>query len=65
MIEYIQRRNPNVPAIPWSFVLYDELWNLYPMFKNINSSKKYSANKEKDAGAVSYRKRRYFSNWYR
>lgn len=93
LIEYIQRRNPNVPAIPfkifppqkrdlkeaitywelvrqyeripdlytgeeftpentkqygvmsidhfipWSFVLHDELWNLYPMFKNINSSK--------------------------
>lgn len=93
LIEYIQKRNPNVPAIPFkifppvkrdlkeataywnlvrqkeemidlyteelftpenekrygvvsidhfiphSFVLHDELWNLYPMFKNINSSK--------------------------
>lgn len=93
LIEYIQQRNPNVPAIPfkifppvqrnlsdatkywevvqrqlhlpdiftgeaftseniqkngtisidhfipWSFVLHDELWNLYPMFKNVNSSK--------------------------
>lgn len=25
--------------IPWSFVLHNEIWNLYPMFKNINSSK--------------------------
>lgn len=25
--------------IPWSFVLHDELWNLIPTFKNINSSK--------------------------
>lgn len=25
--------------IPWSFVLHDELWNLYPMFKNVNSRK--------------------------
>ncbi|WP_426348675.1 HNH endonuclease domain-containing protein [Alloiococcus sp. CFN-8] len=25
--------------IPWSFVLHDELWNLYPAFKNINSMK--------------------------
>lgn len=25
--------------IPWSFVLHDELWNLCPMFKNINSKK--------------------------
>ena len=25
--------------IPWSFVLHDELWNLVPTFKNINSSK--------------------------
>lgn len=25
--------------IPWSFVLHDELWNLTPTFKNINSSK--------------------------
>lgn len=25
--------------IPWNFVLHDELWNLVPTFKNINSSK--------------------------
>lgn len=25
--------------IPWSFVLHDELWNLCPTFKNINSKK--------------------------
>ncbi|MGG7078404.1 HNH endonuclease domain-containing protein [Clostridium sardiniense] len=25
--------------IPWSFVLHDELWNLIPTFKNINSKK--------------------------
>ncbi|HOJ11805.1 MAG TPA: HNH endonuclease domain-containing protein [Clostridiales bacterium] len=25
--------------IPWSFVLHDELWNLVPTFRNINSSK--------------------------
>jgi len=25
--------------IPWSFVLHDELWNLLPTFKNINSTK--------------------------
>ena len=25
--------------IPWSFVLHNEIWNLYPMYKNINSSK--------------------------
>lgn len=25
--------------IPWSFVLHDEMWNLIPTFKNINSSK--------------------------
>ncbi len=25
--------------IPWSFVLHDELWNLVPTFKNINSGK--------------------------
>ena len=25
--------------IPWSFVLHDEMWNLTPTFKNINSSK--------------------------
>lgn len=25
--------------IPWSFVLHDEMWNLAPTFKNINSSK--------------------------
>ncbi|MGB4661271.1 MAG: HNH endonuclease domain-containing protein [Mobilitalea sp.] len=25
--------------IPWSFVLHDELWNLYPAFKNVNSMK--------------------------
>lgn len=25
--------------IPWSFVLHDELWNLVPTFKNVNSSK--------------------------
>lgn len=25
--------------IPWSFVLHNEIWNLYPMFKNINSEK--------------------------
>ena len=25
--------------IPWSFVLHDEIWNLTPSFKNINSSK--------------------------
>lgn len=25
--------------IPWSFVLHDQLWNLIPTFKNINSSK--------------------------
>ena len=25
--------------IPWSFVLHDELWNLAPTFKNINSQK--------------------------
>lgn len=25
--------------LPWSFVLHDEIWNLLPSFKNINSSK--------------------------
>ena len=25
--------------IPWSFVLHDEIWNLIPSFKNVNSSK--------------------------
>lgn len=25
--------------IPWSFVLHDELWNLIPTFKNVNSQK--------------------------
>ena len=25
--------------IPWSFVLHDEIWNLVPTFKNINSKK--------------------------
>lgn len=25
--------------IPWSFVLHDEVWNLAPTFKNVNSSK--------------------------
>ena len=25
--------------IPWSFVLHNEIWNLYPMYKNINSEK--------------------------
>lgn len=25
--------------VPWSFVLHDELWNLVPTFKNVNSSK--------------------------
>lgn len=25
--------------IPWSFVLHDEMWNLLPTFKNINSKK--------------------------
>ncbi|MBL4933203.1 HNH endonuclease domain-containing protein [Clostridium paridis] len=25
--------------IPWSFVLHDEMWNLIPTFKNINSKK--------------------------
>lgn len=25
--------------IPWSFVLHDEMWNLVPTFKNINSKK--------------------------
>ena len=25
--------------IPWSFVLHDEMWNLTPTFKNVNSSK--------------------------
>jgi len=25
--------------IPWSFVLHNEIWNLYPMFKNVNSEK--------------------------
>lgn len=25
--------------IPWSFILHDELWNLVPTFRNINSSK--------------------------
>ncbi|MFX0547807.1 HNH endonuclease domain-containing protein [Hathewaya histolytica] len=25
--------------IPWSFVLHDDMWNLVPTFKNINSSK--------------------------
>jgi len=95
LVEYIQKRNPNVPAIPfklfpptdkdrnlteatkfwnavhtqmplydlyngkefnddnyklygqmsidhfipWSFVLHNEIWNLYPSFKNINSGK--------------------------
>lgn len=95
LIQYIQRRNPNVPAIPfklfpptnkdrnlsaetkfwesiqkeiplydiytdtefthenletyggmsldhfipWSFVLHNEIWNLYPMYRNINSGK--------------------------
>jgi hypothetical protein len=28
--------------IPWSFVLHDELWNLVPTFKNINSAKSNS-----------------------
>lgn len=28
--------------IPWSFVLHDEMWNLVPTFKNINSSKNNS-----------------------
>lgn len=95
LIDYVQRRNPNVPAvplklfpptdkdrnlsaetkfwteiqkeiplydiytetefteknfrengglsidhfIPWSFVRHNEIWNLYPMFRNANSSK--------------------------
>ena len=95
LIDYIQRRNPNVPAIPykvfpptdkdrnlsaqiqywnniqkeiplfdiytgtefteenlhayggmsidqfipWSLVLHNDIWNLYPMYKNINSGK--------------------------
>lgn len=25
--------------IPWSFVLHDEIWNLVPTFKNVNSAK--------------------------
>lgn len=25
--------------LPWSFVLHDEVWNLLPSFKNVNSSK--------------------------
>jgi len=25
--------------IPWSFVMHDELWNLIPCFKNVNSMK--------------------------
>ncbi len=25
--------------IPWSFVLHNKIWNLYPMFRNMNSSK--------------------------
>lgn len=25
--------------LPWSFVLHDEIWNLFPVFKNINSMK--------------------------
>lgn len=25
--------------VPWSFVLHDEMWNLLPTFKNVNSSK--------------------------
>ena len=25
--------------IPWSFVLHNEIWNLYPMYKKINSEK--------------------------
>ncbi len=25
--------------VPWSFVLHDEIWNLIPTFKNVNSSK--------------------------
>ncbi|MDO4183194.1 MAG: HNH endonuclease domain-containing protein [Coriobacteriia bacterium] len=25
--------------IPWSFVLHDELWNLLPSFRDVNSSK--------------------------
>lgn len=25
--------------IPWSFVLHNEIWNLYPMYRNINSGK--------------------------
>lgn len=25
--------------IPWRFVLHDEMWNLVPTFKNINSKK--------------------------
>ena len=25
--------------VPWGFVLHNELWNLIPTFKNINSSK--------------------------
>lgn len=25
--------------IPWSFIMHDEMWNLLPSFKNINSSK--------------------------
>lgn len=28
--------------IPWSFVLHDEMWNLVPTFKNINSAKSNS-----------------------
>lgn len=28
--------------IPWSFVLHDEMWNLLPSFKNVNSSKNNS-----------------------
>ncbi|MDD3205915.1 MAG: HNH endonuclease domain-containing protein [Lachnospiraceae bacterium] len=25
--------------IPWSFVLHNEIWNLYPMYRNVNSGK--------------------------
>lgn len=28
--------------IPWSFVMHDELWNLVPVFKHVNSSKSNS-----------------------
>lgn len=33
--------------VPWSFVLHDEIWNLIPVFKNINSMK---GNKLPDKG---------------